>query len=301
MTFYTRITGLIKNSAGMELSGKLKITLDFPITDRNTIPHSTHTTETEIFEVTDGVVDIELKETQTLKSTYRFEFYLVSEIENFYTEEGANYFGPTHLHEGNYYTGDFHTDSSTLLFRQLSEQERSIIDFHAQIPPVSEIYFSDLLPTGISSNVLDTSIARLAQELATNPELLEQIASGVTNASNIDSTPVGQVEAVTVQGAIEELDSEKLAIASNLSDLANTETSRDNLGLGTAAISNSEDFAPAIHNHDGSSEVFWTTQPPGSNQLILINAPNDISGYPTKWVIVVLDGQEHCLPAWKIE
>jgi hypothetical protein len=301
MTFYTRITGLIKNSAGVELSGKLKITLDFPITDRNTIPHSTYATETEIFEVIDGVVDIELKETQTLKSTYRFEFYLVSEIENFYTEEGANYLGPTHLHEGNYYTGNFHTDSSTLLFRQLSEQERSIIDFHAQIPPVSEIYFSDLLPTGISSNVLDTSIARLAQELATNPKLLERIASGVTNASNIDSTPVGQVEAVTVQGAIEELDSEKLAIASNLSDLANTGTSRDNLGLGTAAILNSEDFAPAIHNHDGSSEVFWTTQPPGSNQLILTNAPNGISGYPTKWVVVVLDGKQYCLPAWKIK
>ena len=59
--FLTRITGLIKNSGGVPLSGRLKVTLDFPLIDKNTIPHSTHTTETEVYEVTEGYVDFSLK------------------------------------------------------------------------------------------------------------------------------------------------------------------------------------------------------------------------------------------------
>lgn len=298
--FLTRITGLIKNSGGVPLSGRLKVTLDFPLIDKNTIPHSTHTTETEVYEVTEGYVDFSLKETQTLNSTYHFQFFLVQNFETFFIESGAIYVGPKHIFEGEYYTGSFHTSKSVLLFREVGESEKLIIDFHAQIPPVSEIYFSNLLPTGISSNILDTSIARLAQELATNPELVAQIATNFTNAANIASTPVGQVNAVTVQGAIEELDAEKLAIASNLADLANAATSRDNLGLGSAAIADSVDFAEAVHQHNGSTEIFWNTQPPGANQLILTNAPNDITGHPTKWLLVSIDGTNYVLPAWRV-
>jgi hypothetical protein len=50
-------------------------------------------------------------------------------------------------------------------------------------------------------------------------------------AASINFTPAGGVAATNVQAAIEEVDTEKLAKASNLSDLANTATARTNLGV----------------------------------------------------------------------
>lgn len=50
-------------------------------------------------------------------------------------------------------------------------------------------------------------------------------------ASEISNTPAGNIVATNVQAAINELDSEKLAAANNLSDLANAATARTNLGL----------------------------------------------------------------------
>ena len=58
-------------------------------------------------------------------------------------------------------------------------------------------------------------------------------------ASSINFTPAGGVAATTVQAAIEEVDSEKLAKASNLSDVANAATARSNLGAAALAVAQS--------------------------------------------------------------
>jgi len=62
-------------------------------------------------------------------------------------------------------------------------------------------------------------------------------------ASSIGFTPAGGVAATTVQAAIEEVDTEKLAKASNLSDVANAATARSNLGA--AALASAQSFTAA--------------------------------------------------------
>lgn len=59
------------------------------------------------------------------------------------------------------------------------------------------------------------------------------------SATSIAFTPAGGVAAATVQAAIEEVDSEKLAKASNLSDVANVATARSNLGAAALAVAQS--------------------------------------------------------------
>lgn len=59
------------------------------------------------------------------------------------------------------------------------------------------------------------------------------------SATGIAFTPAGGISAATVQAAIEELDSEKLAKASNLSDVANVATARSNLGAAALAVAQS--------------------------------------------------------------
>jgi hypothetical protein len=72
--------------------------------------------------------------------------------------------------------------------------------------------------------------------------------AGDYSATQITNTAAGSITATNVQDAINELDGEKLAKASNLSDVASVTTSRTNLGLGSAAVQNTTFFLQAANS-----------------------------------------------------
>jgi hypothetical protein len=72
--------------------------------------------------------------------------------------------------------------------------------------------------------------------------------NGDYTASNITNVPAGDIVATEVQAAINELDGDKLAKASNLSDLVSNSTARTNLGLGSAATQADTYFLQAANN-----------------------------------------------------
>jgi hypothetical protein len=72
--------------------------------------------------------------------------------------------------------------------------------------------------------------------------------NGDYTASNITNVPAGNIAATDVQAALNEIDGEKLAKASNLSDLVSPSTARTNLGLGSAATQNDTYFLQVANN-----------------------------------------------------
>lgn len=175
----TTITGTIVDSGGQALTGRLIVKLDAPLVDTSTEPYTTHLPATREFAITNGAVNLTLLQTQTSGITYHFIFNTYEIIELFYLVDGALYSGPNHLHtDGAYYTGNTHTADSVLLNRETREQSTTHINFHAVVPNVLTEDFASLLPTGVTTDLLDTAAQRIANILVNNLDYAEALRGG---------------------------------------------------------------------------------------------------------------------------
>lgn len=175
----TQIVGIIRDSGNALLSGALDVRLDAYMLDRSTTPDSILTTQPRTFPIANGVLDITLPESETQNQTYFFEFFAESPNIVFYFPEGGIYSGSTHLHtDGKYYVGDIHEASSKVLFRSVGVTRIKVFDRRVVIPNIAIAEFSNLLPTGVTTDVLDTSIRRLAQLLTGDVQYIESLRGG---------------------------------------------------------------------------------------------------------------------------
>lgn len=199
----TRIVGTIKNSGGEALTGELEVTLDSALIDTSTTPDSVHLPQKKIFTVTNGAIALNLAQSETSNLTYHFLFNTFNTEIAFYFQNGDLYTGPSHKHTDNlYYTGDTHTSESQLLSRVETQSPVPIFDFRAIVPNVPEVEFSALLPTGITTDVLDSSIRRLASLLTSNTDYVEALRGGPKFRGNYISTTYYQRDdAVAYNGA----------------------------------------------------------------------------------------------------
>lgn len=136
----TNIVGIIKDSGGFPLTGKLTITLDAPINDEATVPDSYYSTEPHDYPIALGVVNIPLLESASSNVTYYFQFFKAI--------------------PGGY-------DSAKP-------------EFHAIVPDAETYEWNQLAnQTGISTAALDTSAVRVAREILANDTLKPLVASSL--------------------------------------------------------------------------------------------------------------------------
>lgn len=165
----TIIQGTLRNSGGGLLTGTLTATLAAPIVNRSTVPDTTHIPQPVTSAITNGVVNVDLPESETSNVTYRIQVATTQTITLYYFSNGSLYSGPVVLHtDGNWYTGAVYTAQSVRVFQDIETKADNWLDFQAIVPNRASCEFADLLPTGIARDTLDTSLRRLAEILTSN-------------------------------------------------------------------------------------------------------------------------------------
>lgn len=175
----TTITGQFEDAGGNPMAGTLRVTLTTSMVNAADNPDSIITTAPREFAISAAPFSVEVPESSTAQVTYRFQFFQTETSYRYQFENGEFYDGLTHLHtDGQYYTGPVHTANSVLLYRISDVREVIYSDFYAQVPNVTTIELSQLVPTGITRDVLDTSIARLAELLTGNEQYVNELRGG---------------------------------------------------------------------------------------------------------------------------
>jgi len=297
----TTITGNLTDSGTTALPSILRVTLDAPLHDTLASPARLLTTVPAEIDVSSGTFTIDLPESASSNITYYFELLQRSDIRTYYKADGIEYSGGVFEDGGEYFTGDPGAGGEPLSYTDRTE-DTVVMAFRAIVPEsVGAVAFGDLTPTGITREVLDANLARLAQILALNPDLQTEIAGLVGDAANVAIAPTPPLTATNVAAIVAELLGLAALTSNDLSDLADSATARGNLGLGSAAVAESADFAAADHGHT-ADEVAFEVEPAGGTKVALTNAPNAIapSATPDEWVRIQIAGNTYVYPAWRI-
>lgn len=291
----TRIVGTIAD-AKQPLDGVLIVALDAPIVDRSVTPNRYLTTEPHRFEVTNGAIDIELVPSGS--NTYHFKFALVETRTQFYQNGNERYFGDYHEQNGEFFTGLTHTEDSKPLYRLVIENDRVIQDFHARVDDLDRIEFSNLVPTGITRDLLDSSISRIVELLVTDPRFTQKIETAIASAAEIAFAEYDDITASDVQSALQQLADKRLKISENLADV-DPAIARENLGLGDAATTNLDGIASATHLHPYGDLILDLIES-GAGKCVIENAPAGVYGNPAKWLVIQKsNGFDFIIPCWK--
>lgn len=185
-----KIVGIIADTDGSGITGKLKITLNAPLIDLTTTPDTVRYMKPDVYDVNNGNLanvsqnsvaipgGIVLQPTN--EPTYRFEYTYPSTVKVFYLADGSEYKGAVHLHtDSKYYTGEIHSSQSQLLTPFDRQEWVNLFEpFNAGIPDIAQIEWSALQHSSVNASNVDTSLYYVAQ-LMTQGTLLQAILGGI--------------------------------------------------------------------------------------------------------------------------
>lgn len=148
---FCNIVGTLQDSGGQLLAGELWVQLDGSLVDVDTAPDVTLIPKLRRFTIVSGVININLHESETARVTYWIRFF------------AANVSNPSGL------------------------DDTASLDFHAFVPNLASVDISELVPTGITTDSLDTAIARLARLLTTNQQFVTALRGGPRYLGNYNA------------------------------------------------------------------------------------------------------------------
>lgn len=198
----TRIQSILKGSAGELLSGFLEIKLDARIIETTTTPDTIFFPTPQTFEVSNGALDINLIPSSNV--TYNFRLYRTQEVDpEYWLADGTKYNGSVHSElfaEENgqivtaYFTGGSPSNEQVRVWKTSYFRQTDLINFKALVPDTEKIInFSDLMPSGLTLDTLDTSVLRLADVIVSNPVYQTALKPHVVISTNtaIPDTSLG--------------------------------------------------------------------------------------------------------------